>query len=100
MRVYLTSKKSNIAAVADYVLETKECIVKQGSILSENIATSKTFKGSKAVSKAREGVVEECKLLRDVLFNSPSTAANFVTGNSTNGILAWKNENGIPIRKI
>ena len=33
-------------------------------------------------------------------FRSPSTAANFVTGNSTNGLLAWKDENGRTLKEI
>jgi hypothetical protein len=34
----------------------------------------------------------------DVIFKSASTAANFVTGSSTNGLTSWKTEEGKAIR--
>ena len=36
----------------------------------------------------------------NVQFKSSSSAANFVTGMSTNGLLAWKNEDGIPLKNL
>lgn len=55
---------------------------------------------SNSVVKSGEGVIEEHKLLGDISFNSPSAATNFVTGNSTNGMLARKTKDGITNRKI
>ena len=39
-------------------------------------------------------------LLIDIDFDSPTAAAEFVTGVSTNGKLDWKNENGITLKEI
>lgn len=39
-------------------------------------------------------------LLKDVLLNSPSTAANFLIGQQTNGLIAWKNESGETLKSI
>ena len=39
-------------------------------------------------------------LLEDVLLNSPSTAANFLIGQQTNGLIAWKNESGETLKSI
>ena len=39
-------------------------------------------------------------LLIDVAFKSASTAANFVTGSSTNGLTAWKDSDGKTIKDI
>ena len=33
-------------------------------------------------------------------FKSPSTAANFVTGRSTNGLIAWKNIDKKTIKEL
>ena len=38
----------------------------------------------------RELVAENGELLRDVDFSSPSSAAQFVTGRSVNGYIAWR----------
>ncbi len=40
------------------------------------------------------------RLIRDVLFNTPSGASDFVTGNSTNGRNRWKNKNGVTLGEI
>jgi hypothetical protein len=64
------------------------------------------LKGSKiAPSSDDDGTIspgnsqkrKECKtenniLQEDVLFNSPSSAAEFVTGKSSNGWVSWKNK--------
>ena len=37
---------------------------------------------------------------QDVAFKSASTAANFVTGRSTNGLITWKNSDGIILKSL
>ena len=100
MKIILVRKKSGVNAVADYDEKTKEVTVKKGSIVSEKIAYSEKFRGAYSIAKHREGVVEESKVIKDVKFKSASTAANFVTGASTNGLVAWKNENGESLKAI
>lgn len=52
------------------------------------------------IRKYRFESAEDSVLARDVFFKSPSTAANFVTGCSTNGLTAWKTVEGEPIRDL
>ena len=100
MLVYLKNKKADVAAVAEYNLKTNQTVVLKGSIVSADISQAPTFKGKRAIKKAREGTVKENILLTDIVFKSPSTAGNFVTGRSTDGLSAWKDGNGKSIKKI
>ncbi len=43
----------------------------------------------------KKGIVQE-----DICFGSPSYAAVFVFGKSSNGLLEWKNKDGIPLKNI
>ena len=94
MKVLLQSKKKNVDAQGEYSLETGELTVKKGSVLSETLSTSKTFRGRKSIEKSRYGRMNGAILTEDVHFSSPSTAANFVMGGSSNGKRLWKTENG------
>ena len=100
MRVYLISKWNNTNAIGDYCLDDESLVVLKGSVLSATISSSKTFRGKQAILNSREGTVIDNVLQEDVRFKSPSTAANFVTGASSNGKRLWKTENGTPIGKL
>lgn len=92
--LHLTSKKLGYSAIAEYDESTKMTIVKKGSIISDTVAGG-AFRSANSVLKLRtSGVVVDNKLVADVSFKSPSSAANFVTGRSTNGNLAWTTEDG------
>ena len=99
MKVFIT-KKSGINASGEYNEKTGSLVVKKGSILSESIAHSAKFRGTESIKKSREGVMNGNVLTKDVAFKSPSTAANFVTGASTNGWIAWKNAAGVSIKEL
>lgn len=100
MIVFLKRKKSEIDAVAEYDVETNKVTIKKGSILSKDVVHTGTFRSARSVEKKRQGIVENNVLRTDVTFNSPSTAANFVTGASTNGLLAWKNAEGMSLKEL
>ena len=100
MKVYIKSKKNNIDAVGDFNINTRELIVLKNSKVSDNIAHSERFRGSKSIERQRNGKLKDNILLENVLFKSPSTAANFVTGRSTNGLIAWKNKDGKTIKEL
>ena len=81
-------------------------VVKKGSKIK-----AKTSPGSigysfekKRDSLLKEGVLKEIEdsyeLKKDVIFNSPSGAAGFVLGRSSNGYQDWKNLEGVPLSKI
>ena len=97
MRVELVSRKMQVNAVGEYTPESGELIVLKGSIVSLSLSESKTFRGRKSIEKAREDTIEGNAVIKDITFKSPSTAANYVTGGSSNGMRLWKTEEGIPI---
>ena len=94
MIFYLRSSKKGIDAKGSYDKSSGLFIVKKGSIVSEVVSHSEKFRGAKTVEKLREEYVSGNKVKKDVEFKSSSSAANFVTGCSTNGFVAWKDESG------
>ena len=100
MKVYLVRERKRINAVGEYDMETKALTVKKGSRVSEGIAYTEKFRGAKTIEKDRAGTVKDHIVTKDISFKSASTAANFVTGTSTNGKIAWKDENGKSLKEI
>lgn len=100
MKIVLIRKKKGVNAVAEYNENTKTVTVKKGSVVAEKIAYSEKFRGAHSIAKNREGVIENNIVIKDVTFKSASTAANFVTGASTNGLVAWKTESGESLKSV
>ena len=100
MHVYLKRKGSGICATGEYNAITNQLIVLSESIVTDRIACSETFRGLKVVEKLRKENVHCRVVIKDVVFNSPSTAANFVTGYSTNGLTAWRDETGKMLKEF
>ena len=100
MKLYLTKTRSSIKAAAEYDVENKSFVVLKGSVISEVIAYSEKFRGAKSIEKSRVGVVDGTRAIKNVPFKSASSAANFVTGASTNGLTAWKDESGKTLKAI
>lgn len=99
-KLYLIRKKSGIRAEAIFNVEQKEFVVLKGSIVSQKINHTEKFRGARSIESSREGVVQDGKLIKDVVFKSASTAANFVTGVSTNGLIAWKDIEGNTLKSL
>lgn len=100
MKLYMKRKNKTIEAVAEYDLENGSVTVLKGSTVSPTIAYTEKFRGAKSIEKSRSEYVENGIVIKDVYFKSASTAANFVTGSSTNGLTAWKSENGNTLQCI
>lgn len=100
MTVYLKNRAGTINAVGEYNPDNKSLIVKKGSLVSEDIAYSEKFRGSKSIEQYRQRYVKQRVVTEDVGFKSPSTAANFVTGRSSNGMILWKTNEGKKIKEI
>ena len=101
MRFYLKNRKGSFNAVAEYNEETKSFTVLKGSNVSDYISESSKFRGAKTIVKLRDEYVQnDVEVKTDVVFKSPSTAANFVTGTSTNGCKAWKDETGRTFKEV
>lgn len=96
----LVARNNSYAAKAEINLQTRTTIVLKGAKISERISLG-SFRSAKSVEKLRlSGCIKDGVLQYDLSFKSPSTAANFVTGTSTNGMLAWKNEEGKNLKSL
>jgi len=100
MRLYLERKRTNVKAVAEFDEQSGTFTVLKGSIVSDTIAHTGKFRGAKSIENSRTGTVSNGKVIKDVAFKSSSTAANYVTGSSTNGLTAWKNDKGVTLKDL
>ena len=91
IRVFIKSKSTDVYAEAVYDGETMTVL--PGGKISTDFA-SHIHGGRKAKSYRNndEYVGSDRTIINECVFNSPSTAAQFVTGRSTNGYEAWKVE--------
>lgn len=96
----LKSNKKDFFAKAIFDTDTKETVVLKGSKVSADISNAKTFTGRKAIIKRRNEYVKDRIMVDDVIFKSPSTAGNFVTGHSTDGYRSWKNEESKTLHEL
>lgn len=94
---YMTSKPKRWGGkVAMGTMQVKgdEYILKAGSIICPHDGPGLI---DAICKKRRKAKIKEHILREDLVFKSPSTAAEFLTGGSTNGWLCWKTKDGIPI---
>ncbi|MEY8329609.1 DUF4357 domain-containing protein [Lachnospiraceae bacterium 48-33] len=99
MKVFLKTK-SGANAVGEFDIQTKALVVKKGSTVSPDIHSSEKFRGTKTIEKYREQYYKGAVTTADVAFKSASTAANFVTGRSTNGLITWKDSDGNTLKSL
>ena len=100
MKLYLQRKRNNVDAIAEYNELAGTVTVLKGSKLSEKITYTETFRGAKSIEKSRADTVLNGITTKDVVFKSASTAANYVTGSSTNGMIAWKDKEGRTLKEL
>ena len=100
MKVYIRKERIGVDAVGEYNPNNGSLIVLKGSKVSNDIASSATFRAAASIAKQRKDTVKENKTICDVAFKSPSTAGNFVTGRSTNGYVAWCDESGQKLKAV
>ena len=89
MEIYMKSKRSGYDAYGIY--DNGTVIVQKGSKICLHFA--ETFKRANSVVAYRKDssyVDKSGYVLQDCIFTSPSTAAQFVNGRSTNGYIAWR----------
>ena len=94
MKVYIKRIKSQIDAVGEYDLTSNQLTVLKGSIVSIGVRHSEKFNGGKIIEKMRMENTKNRIVIKDITFKSPSSASNFVTGQSSNGWIEWKDEKG------
>lgn len=100
MKVYLKRVRNDVSAIGEYNPSDNSLKVLKGSKLSTEISSAPKFGGKKSISKVRDGVIENGILKEDIQFKSPSTAANFVTGSSCNGLISWKDKDGKKLKDL
>lgn len=98
MKIYTKSRAGKIYdASATY--KDGQVIVHKGSIINRN--NTEGFKPKKTVATLRsnDAIFDTDSVLnQDIVFNSLSTAATFVTGRVANGLITWKTEDGKYVR--
>lgn len=90
-------KNKDYNAVADYV-DGKVNIL-AGSKISKCVSPLLAPKGTAIKLRNNSELVKDGVLVKDCLFNSLSTAAQFITGNITNGKTRWYLEDGRTMKK-
>ncbi len=99
MELFLRTK-TGVNASGDYDSVSKTLTVQKGSIVSPEVHTTGKFRSANSVIKYRELYCDGIITKEDVVFKSASTAANFVTGRSTNGLITWKNKDGKTLKSL
>lgn len=100
MEVFLKSRKGFYREYGIYNEEKHTLTVFNGSQVSKNISEG-TFRSSKNILKHRLEVCDDQeRVIKDICFNSASSAVNFITGVSTNGLVTWKNIDGRCLKEL
>lgn len=75
-------------------------IILSGSIISKDPASSCPDSALNARAKYKEVIDENMSLLKNIPFKTPSGAACFVLGRSSNGNIEWATEQGVTFGKF
>ena len=95
MELYTKSRGNGIAYDATATYSDGIVVVKRGSKINRLSQPSYKMKGKPKTLRADDSLFEnDCYLIKDIEFNSLSTAASFVTGRTANGKIVWKTQNG------
>ena len=98
IRFYLSRKikDANCTVEATAMQTTEGFVVLKGSRISpvEDSTISTGISKSRQLAKIENDILQE-----DILFSSPSGAAAFVSGKSTNGLTYWKTKEGTDLKK-
>ncbi len=94
-----TVKKLNFTADATAKQTAEGFVVLKGSKIAPSSGADDTISPGN-LRKRQYCKIENGILQEDVLFNSPSSAGEFVTGKSCNGLVSWKTKDGICLRDI
>lgn len=103
---FIFSKPKDVVAISDdgmlYFKNAKRVengfLVLKGSEVARKYYDYISSSVKKAINSAK--VDENGILLEDVFFTSASSAGSFITGNSINGLISWKNKSGIALKEL
>ena len=97
MRVVLKSKHNTHFATAEY--DGSKLTVLPGSRINLVLSYDAMPDTVKEKRSNRELVSSEGVVLKEIAFNSPSAAAQFVTGRSVNGYVSWRIDDKISLKE-
>lgn len=97
VHVILKSKK-NTHYAEGYYENGKVTVLKGSRVFLNNAAYMNGETTVFALRKDRALVDVEGVVLRDITFESPTTAAIFVTGRSVNGYIAWRPDDKMSLK--
>ena len=98
MKIILKSKQKLHYAEADYS-NTGTVTVFKGSKINPVDSFPKMSSDALKARKDLSIVDANGNVKKDVIFNSPSTAAQFVTGRSSNGYIAWRPDDKMSLKE-
>lgn len=74
-------------------------IVHSGSVISDTLAPSiSSSLANKRQMLIDDGVIVNNTFVKDFQFNSPSTSAGVILGRCANGLIEWKDSNGVLLK--
>ena len=95
VKVFIIGRKHRTNALGEYNPESKEIVLKRGSVVSEDVAE---FSHKESIMKLREEIVDsKGELKKDRVFSNATAAAQFVCGYSVSGPIAWHVEKHITL---
>lgn len=102
LELYLKKTKRNKEIIEAKCISTNEgFVVLEGSMIDEYDQSSIPLAIKEKREKARKkGRIVNGKITKDYLFNSPSAAAAFIRGASSNVRTAWKTREGITLKEL
>lgn len=99
MQIFIKRRDGRAYAVGEY--NDGKVVVKKGSrIYLDSLSSMKGFQKAELARKNNEIVDGNGNVKKDIEFNSPSMAAAFVLGQSTNGYLSWKDSNKTTLKEL
>lgn len=98
MKVVLKSRRGTHYATGDY--ENNKIILHAGSLINLCLSYEGMSSKLQAMRKDKMLVSPSGMVLKEITFDTPSEAAQFVTGRSTNGYIAWRIDDIISLKRF
>ena len=99
MEVYL-HRRDGTKATGEYDIKTNSLTVYKGSQVSPKVNHSETFLVAVTIERLRSEHVKNGIVINNITFKSPSTAATFVIGSNSNGLIRWKDKSGRTLKEL
>ena len=97
--IYTMTQKVGSGVVTGYAKETNEgFLLLKGSKVSHK--TAQTISVSLKLRRKTVKKDNDNCIMVDILVYSPSTAAMFLIGQTANGLILWKNKEGVNLKEI